>query len=342
MIGKIKRARLAIIAAVAGAAIMIGISAPAALATQPSESNNWAKEIEANVPVRSADTISEGHDPNGNLMQVWRGFDNNYIYVSYNHRTAERFESSQSGTIPQTFVAPSVIWTDFGWRIFHTGTDGHVYYAGMVLNASGSITGWGNWISIPNASTAAYETVSPVALPNGAWYATWGGATNTNIYGIYFNGTTYGAIQTIPHAASISPPTLAYDPSWGAMVVVWRDLSNGVGYARQPLGGQWLFVNLLPGISTNERPTIGLANNGAGLISARNTEDNNRLYTIAINRSGWHGTWQAESTGWTSDHAVLISAIGYICYMVLTGYDGQVWWKEVANLQGYGSTRHAA
>jgi hypothetical protein len=317
--------------------VMLSTAGPASAALDDEE-DTWHAEVENNVRLQSSATISEAYDNNGNLIQAWRSNDANWaIWVSYNHGSPQRWPNAA------TAAAPRVIWTDYGFRIFHTGIDGNIYYAGLTI-VSGGILNLGNWVQVPNSARTIYsEAVSVVALPNGSWYLAWtdanGSSGNDQIWAIYYNGpsATYSAATALPDVRSLSAPSIAYAPAAGRILFVWRGINDLVYVGDQLYGTNTFMIwGYLPTITTDEPPTVAVASNGIGEVVARN-RDTGYLMETVISAQGrtWLGSWTEESTRLVTNHAVWLTVIGTAIYMILTDPLGNVFWKRGANLQGY-------
>ncbi|MFI8004549.1 hypothetical protein [Streptomyces sp. NPDC086010] len=340
MIRIIKRFRFALTALATAIALTVGISTQAFAANLPGEGSTWQPEIEANTAIRSHETLSEAHDTSGNIVQVWRGWDNNNIYLSINHGVARHWgDNNNPGGATQTpgaatQTAPRVIWTDYGFRIFHVGVDGHIYYAGITFGSGGGNPFLGSWVEVPNnAVTTPWTSVAVVALPHGSWLLAWLGATNVNIYSTYFDGNThsYSAPSQIPGASSVDAPAMAYDPSWGQVIMVYRNTESSlVTMQRQNYGSSSWTAPQEPGFSggglvTYGSPSIALTNNGNGIISARNQGGGYRSMTLS--RSGTVAGWFDETTNFRPLTAAWATAVGAVIYWLMTAQDGYVYWK---------------
>ncbi|MFF4246769.1 hypothetical protein ACFYY2_20205 [Streptomyces sp. NPDC001822] len=338
MLRTIKKFRLAVIALVAAAAVTVGFAGPAfAYNGLPGETNSWANEVENNVPLRSSATVSEAFDNNGNLLQVWRGADNDNIWVSFNHGPPQAWPSGAgAGATAHTYAAPRVIYTSYGFRVFHTGTDGHIYYAG--LRYATNIIQLGGWVQVPNNTvTASWSPPSATALPNGSWYLVWTGATGLDVWGTYFNGPngTYSLPRNIPGAETIGSPAISFDSSWNQIVVTWRGLDNFVYFSRQWYGqSDWSTPAALGGIRTNQDPAVRLLGNGYGAITIQNAADRT-LHTAVISRDGRANAWYDETSHWQSNSIVWLTAVGTILYYIFTADNGLVYWKQAGNFNAF-------
>ncbi|MFF5344031.1 hypothetical protein ACFY4H_25520 [Streptomyces althioticus] len=116
--------------------------------------------------ITSRSTPGEPCDERGNILHAWRGASNDYIYIALNNGSSYRLLAG-AGTFAQTWTPSKVIWTDDGgrgnFRIFHTGTEGHVYQHRVQLNSSYQLPG-----DLPEPTKIPNDTRTSDPLPVGA------------------------------------------------------------------------------------------------------------------------------------------------------------------------------
>lgn len=320
----------------AAVAVTAGVVTPAyAVEGLPLEENRWTTELADNVPLYSSETISEDYDGSGNLVQVWRGADNNRIWASINHGAPRAFDTAQ------TYAAPRIIHTDYGFRVFHTGTDGRIYYAGITVLSTGVIS-FGSWVQVPNNTlTHNYLPPSVTALPNGDWFLAWTGASGPDIWTLYYNANTwmYGAPARVDDGSYegvtiLSAPAVAYDRSWNQIVLAWRDALDGLQIATQAYGqSSWQGWRSPTGVQTRDTPSIALTNNGYGTITVLNAADHT-LASVIINRNHTFQYWFNELTNLYTNHPAWVTAIGTVLYYIVTTTNQGVYYKRAGDLGG--------
>jgi hypothetical protein len=121
-----KRWQLALTGALTALALSVTLAGPA-FASEPGEWGSWSQEMvsDGSQQVRTAGTLSEARN-GGALLEVWRGADNNQVWASWNNG----YPFSLGGSSTATYASPQVVgWGPDNFAVFHTGTDGNIYYA---------------------------------------------------------------------------------------------------------------------------------------------------------------------------------------------------------------------
>ncbi|GII94107.1 hypothetical protein [Sinosporangium siamense] len=222
MFQQISRLRQTAVVVAAALATVAGVAVPAAADYHygfPGEETQWHAVTYAGGPISSRSTPGEARDNHGDLLHAWRGADNNSIWISLNNGPAYPLPAtSGSPGYAQTHAAPVVIWTDDGFRgnfrIFHTGTDGHLYQHRIQLNTSYQLPGTLPFATkIPNdARTSDELSVAAAALPNNSYMLAWNSQTNNDIWTMFYDGSGSGfttpavASGAQSHKAPSSPP----------------------------------------------------------------------------------------------------------------------------------------
>ncbi|MEU0041225.1 hypothetical protein [Streptomyces sp. NPDC006333] len=290
-------------------------------------------------------------------MQVWRGYDNNNIWVSINNGAPLAWPNGQS------YAAPQVVWTAYGFRVYHTGTDGHIYYAGLSYSGNGpsaNLTALGGWQQVPNnvvtpndsppAVTALYNPGDSTSDPeNGgeSVYLAYRGANSTQIYGVYFYGVgsnrypnNWHAPTAIPSATSEVAPSLAYNQSWNRIVMAWAGQDAHVWVASQIVGNSsWSAPDMVGTMQTVTRPALALTDDGAGQIAVvpyANGYSGGTTEFISIYRDSTRPAgvlyllWTGEITGnnWTN---IFLSSNNNDVYFNATNSLGYDYWKHTGS-----------
>lgn len=323
----LRRWRLPLVALMAALGLTLATSSQA-FAAQRGESATWFAEIENNVPVRAGSEFSEARDTAGNLVQVWRGYNTDNIYVSVNHGPPRTFPSAW------TYRAPRIVSTNNGFRVFHTGTNGLIYYASLYTGGRELI--FGDWTAVPhNAVTVNDQPPAVTALPNNGLYLAWRGSNSSETWGMYFNvmNGQWDFPVRIPLALSYSAPAIAFSASWNnRIVLVYRALDNRVAMVTQYYGsGTWSGAMVLGNEYTWTTPALALTANGEGQIgviraSATSlTVDLTTIYAIGPQYSGW----SAETTNAAFGYPPTLTTNGVNnTYLLDTNTQGYVYWKQ--------------
>ncbi|WP_306985994.1 hypothetical protein [Streptomyces canus] len=297
--------------------------------------------------ITSRSTPGEARDNRNNIIHAWRGADNDSIYISLNSGPAYSLPNAQ------TLTPPRVIWTDNGgrgnFRIFHTGTEGHVYQHRIELTATYQLPGTlPNWTRVPNDTrTTDTVPVAAAALPNNSFMLAWNSQSDDSVWTMYYNGETaaYSNPSVVPSALSKDAPALAAQVDadnndsapWNQVVLAFTGTDNRVYMSRQRYGsGSWTSPRQIFAANSNgytrSAPSVALSRNGYGVISI--TED--RDYTIGsyiISRDGgWSGYYEENSFASTYGKTPLAVIDGTTFYYVINGSGGGlngVLWKKV-------------
>ncbi|MET9880828.1 hypothetical protein ABZZ36_40445 [Actinacidiphila glaucinigra] len=309
-----KMARLTGVALIPALAIAIG-AGTSAYAAQPGEESGWHQQFAGGSAVAHRG-MDEARDAQGNIVQVWRGATNNNVYISMNNSTPWAWTTNNGTALAQTYAPPQVVWTDYGFRIYHTGTDGHIYYAGIGQDAYGHITALGNWLQVPNNVVTPNDRPPAVAaLPGGeSVYLAYRGSNSAQIYGVYFNGqgdNRYpGGWHTpvaLGSATSNWAPALDFNGSWNRLVMAWTGEDHHIYASSQIYGSSnWGPPVQIGSLQSNESPTMALTDNGAGQIAivpyalgySGGTTELASIYRDSTLPSGIHTqAWTGETSG---------------------------------------------
>ncbi|MGW4650811.1 hypothetical protein [Kitasatospora sp. NPDC004289] len=320
--------RLLPVALVAATSVLLASST--ASAAEPGESNGWSQEIEDNAPVYSDGDMSEARDPNGNaLVQVWRGWSNNNIYLSINHGTPIQMGGAQ------TNVSPVVVFDTHGgnssyFRVFHTGTNGFVFYSH--IQVTGNLLNPSAWYQVPNdVRTPNNLPVAVTALPSRGLLLAYRGQDSANVYSVFFNGQNnlWDLPVAVPNATSPSSPALSVTPSSNIILLAWRGTDNQVNVIRQHYGnGGWWGQEILPGVLTDAQPAIAMANSVWGQMAVREQGTHRLRLSSVASTGGWAGSWSAEVNGFVARYGPTLVAYAATVYLLATTGSGGVWWKQ--------------
>lgn len=120
------RWHVSVIALLVAFAVSVSTSTSALASSVPGEGNQWNAEYYDSgtgaLRINTGETLSEAYN-GSNLVQVWRGSDNNHVWFSVNHGQAFTLGNSA------TFVAPRIVAFGTGFAAFHAGVDGRIYWA---------------------------------------------------------------------------------------------------------------------------------------------------------------------------------------------------------------------
>lgn len=343
-----KRLPLGVVAFATALSLTTLTDAPA-YASQWGESSTWNNENAGGQQVHSYDGMAEARSRRtGDLADVWVD-DNGHVVVAINNGRPYTWWNSQTQQVPE------VIWTGFGFRVFHTGTDDHIYYAGFEQNADGSLT-LGNWIQVPNNVLAlGGPAVTTLGTQYGEeWELAWRGLNNQVYAQYHFRGSgdsTNGSFQNpvpIPGAITNRAPAIAdgvvtFEVSQETqqvattITVAYETTLSRVRLARQAYGASsWDDIGGVPGDNT-QSGDLSLAfpdNSNTGAVAATTTIDSGApaIHTALVSVSptdSYIEGWQPESTGWRGWDRPFLSVAGTVVFMLAADTAFNWFWKTL-------------
>ncbi|MFJ8621407.1 hypothetical protein ACIRD3_01005 [Kitasatospora sp. NPDC093550] len=325
----LKRWRIAAVAMLTALSVLF-LSNSSAFATQVGEGPVWNEEIENNVAVQTAGGMVEARDPdNGVLLQTWRGYDN-AIYLSVNHG---RVIAMPRAT---TYANPAVVWRwsngdNATFRVFHTGTNGFVFYTDVSTtgpNHLANIQPW--WNQVPNGTATPNNfPVTVAALPNNSIFLAFRGSSSNEIWSQFFNGTSsqWSNPTRVTDARSDSAPALSFSRATNITVLAWRGTDSQMNLIRQSWGENWWWGHdVLPGVAADGQPAVAMADGANGQLATRRLGSHQISLTSIFSTGGWQGYWDAENTGRVVS-AISLVAYATTVYLLAAQYNGVVSWK---------------
>ncbi|MEU8717949.1 hypothetical protein [Streptomyces sp. NPDC048663] len=317
-----------------------------AFASQSGESDTWSIEAVVGTQIHSDYGMDQTRDSSGNLVDVWVD-DNHHVVVSYNNGPAYTWTNSATG------VAPAVISTPWGFRVFHTGVDANVYYAGFEVNSNGSLT-LGSWQRIPNNVRTTFAP-SVTALPGAnqeQWMLAYTGLDG-NVYTQYHQRLPsmaapghFDDAAHIPGATSHVAPhiTITHVTVNGAYIhdslfVDYADTNGRPQIEEQPYGNpNWNRIASGPAASNpGATPSIEFAGDSEhGIITQTPIDVRSPTvstatfsYTGGTSSSTRVGSWQAESTNRQTYENPVLSPWANGIYILEPNTNSQWSWKQL-------------
>ncbi|MEV7010684.1 hypothetical protein [Streptosporangium sp. NPDC051022] len=333
MFQHLRRLGLVTAAFAAALTVIVGLAVPASAGYHfgfPGEDTQWRAVTYAGGPISSRSTPGEARDNHGDILHAWRGADNDGIWISLNNGPAYQLPATSGGPgYAQTHAAPVVIWTDDGFRgnfrIFHTGTDGHLYQHRVQLTTSYQLPATLPFATkVPNdARTSDDLSVAAAALPNNSYMLGWNSQTNNDIWTMYYDGgsSAFATPSVVPNATSYKAPALAAQVNdgnapWNQVVLAFTGTDNNVYMARQRYGfGGW--TNPQDVGWSRYAPSVTLSGTGYGAVAYVDLD--NGLTTTRILRNGDSSEYYEENAyAWTGS-APLAVTNGSALYYVING-----------------------
>jgi hypothetical protein len=328
-----KRWRLGLTAVLAALAVSVTLASPAHAAEQ-GEWNNWTPETINNgaQQLTAQGSISEARN-GADLLQVWRAADTtlpgaNQVWASYNHGPA----FSIGGSSTQTYASPQAVAAGDGYfYVFHTGTDGNIYYTGVYGNNNYSHT----WAQVPGQTTPNNMPVSVTQMgPNSnQLYMVYHSASNDAVWGTRYDGANWVNTENIDGGTSPSAPSVTYNTTQNRVYVAAQGEDNQVwtigGYLYQSYM-VW-FDWTAQGGGTVGTPSVAATSDGTMLVDYRAADD--RIWYRLFN-SGMSalGDWSQDTTFWQTLSVAILVAVGNRVYAIITGEDNNnVYYKQAFN-----------
>jgi hypothetical protein len=323
-----QRWRLVLMAALTALAVSVTFTA-SAFAGEQGESGSWSEEYVGNQQLEVRGHMAEARN-GGELVQVWRGQNNNNVWLS--------IENGQPFTLgtTATYVSPTIVpWGSNNFIVIHTGTDGHIYYTNLWVNGDGS-PGWdGSWIQVPNQTTNMAVSATQMGAGSSNIMMLYHGANNNNVYSTMYLGNTDGSIswqpaQWVSGGTSFAAPGVTYNSVSGTVFAVIRGEDNQV-WMNSIVNGQWGSWTG-QGFYTYAPPQIGVnAATGHMLVSAVGAGTNVPSYRAYDQNGNYPGAWSQDITNWQTIYAVGLSYVAGALYAIFTGQNGYVYWKRAYN-----------
>lgn len=331
------------VGAFAAALSIAALTGAPAYASQSGESDTWSIEAVVGTQVHSDYGMAQTRDSSGNLVDVWVD-SNHHLAVSYNNGPAYTWTNSATG------VAPAVISTPWGFRVFHTGIDANVYYAGFEVNSNGSLS-LGSWQLVPgNVRTTFAPSVT--ALPGAnqeQWMLSYTGLDGY-VYTQYhqrlasMSGQGYfDQPSRVPGATSSVGPHITFTHITNNNVHIndgifidWTGNNNVIYTSEQNYGNpNWNYLGSAPGGSNpGAAPAIEFAGDSEhGIIAATPLDVRSPTVSTATfsytGSSTRIGSWQAESTNRQTYDDPVLSPWANGIYILESDLNGEWSWKQL-------------
>jgi hypothetical protein len=320
-----KRWRVALTAALTALALSVALASPAG-AAEPGEWGDWGQEHVGDQQLEARGTMNEARS-GGNLLQVWRGETNDIVWLSFNNGNAFQLRNPD-GTSTATYFSPTVVpYGQNSFMIFHTGTDGRIYYTQLnpdyTWSGSWTAVGWGQ-------STNMAVSVAQVGANSNALYMVYHSSNDDRVFGTYYTGTYWTVGQAISGANSPAAPSVTFNSQSGLFAAI-RGEDNQVymNYSYTGTGNNWGSWTAQGG-NTYDAPTISTLGNGqmlVGYVDQNNYRPYYRTYGPSGNLNPL-GDWSQDITGWQTVNSVSLSPVGDSMFVIVTGLSGFVYYKQ--------------
>jgi hypothetical protein len=319
-----KRWRLPLVAVLTVVATSLTFTGEA-FAAEPGESGSWNEEYVGTNPLEVQGTVSEARN-GGELLQVWRGATNNMVWLSVDNEAPFSLYNPD-GSATATYVSPTVVpYGTNQFMVLHTGTDNNIYYT--IVDPTDN-TWSGSWTAVPYQSTNMTVSVTQLGSGSTQLYMVYHSSNDDRVWGTLYDGYGWQGAQNIDGGNSPSAPSVTYQPTTGLTVAV-RGEDNQVWMtgASSPYN-QWSTWAAQGGY-TQTAPSV-TADSQTGTVLVSYVDENSyrpfyRAYGVYGNPLGG---WSQDITGWQTVNTVFLSVVGAAIYAVLTGLNGNVYYKQV-------------
>ena len=334
---------------------VLGTASEAFAQGQNGESSKYTLEMVGGGPLATRNDRSEAR--NGRyLLEVWRGGTNNTVWMSLDNGTP-----FQIGTTA-TNVAPAVVasGTD-GFLVFHTGTDGNIYYTGVFIDGSN----YEQWFSVPEQTTQMPVSVAQMGLGSTDVYMVYRGYGNdTRVWGTWFDAFEgdWSQAENINGGQANSAPTISLVPELPAtaenpipyadrLVVSAVGTDNNIWTTGQFVGADsWSPWTPILGQATGPNANHNLADNrtvatGAQVFTVVNINtngsqtlvmsvldsNNNPEYTtfdLGMPQLSESSNWTVDLSGFQANETPELTSNGNSTYSLITRLDDLAYWKQ--------------
>ncbi|HET6844753.1 MAG TPA: hypothetical protein VFK06_24170 [Candidatus Angelobacter sp.] len=357
----LKQWRLAALTALTVVTVL-GAASEAFAQGQNGESSKYTLEMVGGSGLRTRNDRVEARN-GGNLLEVWRGADNNIVWMSLNNGNAFQIAAGSA-----TNVAPAVVaWGPSDFLVFHTGTDGRIYFAPVSFDGSTPFS----WSVVPAQTTQMPVSVAQMGFGSHNVYMVYRGFGNdTRVWGTWFDffGGGWSQADNINGGHANSAPTISLAPHIPVsaenptpfadrLMVTAVGTDNNIWSTGQNVGaGFWAdwtpILNQPTGLNArhnlfNNRPVAP----GAQVQTAVNNNTNGtqtlvmgilddahdpEFATFNFTTGAFGMPELAESSNWTVDtsgfqanETPTLTQVANSTYSLITGLNNEAYWKPV-------------
>jgi hypothetical protein len=337
----LKRWRLPALAVLAVITVL-GTASEAFAQGQNGESSKYTLEMVGGSGLSTQNDRCEARN-GGNLLEVWRGGDNNTVWMSFNNGTP-----FQIGTGSATTLAPAVVpWISNGFMVFHTGIDGNIYYSWVYANG-GHDTSWHN---VPAQTTQMPVSVAQIGANSQNVYMVYRGFGNdTRVWGTWFDYSDnhWSQAENINGGRGNSAPTISFAPRADSLYVEVQGTDGNLWRTQQAVDAEswspWTPIlgqatgpnanrNLVNGPVASGSQVYGAVNENTDgsetiILSALDSNHVPEYATFAMNFAQLTD-WTLDTTGFHTEETPELTTNGSSTYSLLLGLEDLGYWKQV-------------
>lgn len=318
-----KRWRLALIAVLTALAVSVAFTGEAF--AQEGEAGSWNEEYVGSDQLALRGTISEARN-GGELLQAWRGATNNIVWLSRDNESAFELRNPD-GSSTATYVSPTVVpYGQNSFMVFHTGTNGVIYYTQVnPANSTWSL----QWYPVPNQASNMTVSVAQLGPGSNQLYMVYRGVNSDQVWGTLYDGYGWQGAQNIGGGRSPSAPSVTYNYRTGGLFAAVRGNDNQVWMSASGNRGSGWSEWWANGGYTYVSPAI-VANGETGLMLLGEVDENTYRpnYRVYASNGSAISDWSQDITGWQTVEAVQLVAVGAAMYVLMTGLNGWSYYKQ--------------
>ncbi|WP_158791376.1 hypothetical protein [Granulicella sp. L60] len=313
------------------AVLILVASSTKAFATFPGESSKWNQE---NVNGQTLQTLSQYSEARTvgsfTLIRMWRGESDDQVWFSFGNGPSAAIGNFNLGST-RTYLAPVIVpYGQNSYMALHVGTDDHIYYAMIYLNNSGEYQSWTGYWTVISGQTTPYPVSAVQYNVNcGCIYLVYAGYNNLNVYGMWFDGSTWHDGGSISNGQIYGWPSVTYNPIVNSLTIVGMGTNSVVWVTSQLIGASSWPDWSSTGLYTLYSPTIATDNVGNFIIGG--TQSNTIPWYALFDEDFNFESYEADPTNWRTNNPVTIATNGYLMYALIIGLDHVANWRQLFN-----------
>jgi hypothetical protein len=235
-------------------------TATPSFAQLPGESSTYASEQVGGTFLTLQNTYSEARN-DGGLLAVWRGENNNQVWMSLNNGTPFTI----GGTV--TFQSPTVApWGEDGFMVFHTGDNGNIWYTPVFGDGSNN----GTWTAVPGNFTNLPVSVAQMGTNSNNLFLVYRGLGNDlRVWGTWYNfsSNSWAGANNIGGGSANNAPGVTMNNATNQLIVTAQGTDNQLWMTHQALGASSWSGWARMGVFTGNTPHSAACANGNMVVS---------------------------------------------------------------------------
>ena len=259
---------------------------------------------------------------------MWRGADNNQVWMSLNNGRPFTI----GGTV--TFQSPTVApWGEDGFMVFHTGDNGDIWYTPVFGDGHNS----GTWTAVPGNFTNLSVSVAQMGTNSNNLYLVYRGLGNDlRVWGTWydFSTNTWAKAENISGGSANNAPGVSMNNATNQLTVTVQGTDNQLWLTHQTLGASAWNSWIPKGAFTANTPHSAACANGNMVVSILDGSGNPeyaKFDGFGNQQSGW-----SVDTLLRTPSPVQLTANGNTLYSLMTltaNNEQQGVWQQIYDCQ---------